>query len=56
MIGTIEGRGERGMQEPDLDPVEPVNVDKAASPADEAGTIGRTATHRGRRAKMQVKR
>ena len=35
MIGTIEGRGERGMQEPELDSVKPVYVDEAAKLAAE---------------------
>lgn len=35
VIGTIEGRGERGMQEPGLDPVKPVYVDEAAKLAAE---------------------
>lgn len=35
VIGTIEGRVERGMQEPELDPVKPVYVDEAAKLAAE---------------------
>jgi hypothetical protein len=35
VIGTIEGRGERGMQKPELDSVKPVYVDEAAKLAAE---------------------
>ena len=41
MIGTIEGRGERGMQEPELDSVKPVYVDEAAKLAAEIDRFSR---------------